>query len=224
MKASEIISQARGLTQDTKAPYLWSELELIQYLNNSINEAAEKARLFLDSVTPAVCQIAILAADPDPDYPLDKRIVQILSVKLSTQSRSLYRKIKAELDLWNPDWRNTAPGDPRWFLTDYTEGNLTLHPKSSTDATLSMTVYRLPLVQLTTENIDTEPEIHFRHHYRLVDGILAQAYSKDDSEALDPEKATRHERAWLKHIEEMSRARLRIHRTQEFLGPNYGAI
>ena len=224
MKASEIISQARGLMQDTKAPYLWSELELIQYLNNAINEAAEKARLFLDSATPAICQIAVLAADPDPDYPLDNRIVQILSVKLSNQSRVLDRKKKAELDLWNPDWRNAAPGDPRCFLTDYTEGSLTLHPKSSADATLSMTVYRLPLLQFTTENLETEPEIHFRHHYRLVDGILYQAYNKDDSETLDPEKAARHERAWLNHIEEMSRARLRIHRTPEVLGPNYGAI
>jgi hypothetical protein len=224
MKASEIISQARGLMQDTKAPYLWSELELIQYLNNSINEAAEKARLFLDSVTPAVCQIAVLASDPDPDYPLDNRIVQILSVKLSTQSRSLDRKTKGELDLWNPDWRNAALGDPRCFLTDYTEGNLTLHPKSSANVTLFMTVYRLPLVQFTTENLETEPEIHFRHHYRLIDGLLCQAYNKDDSETLDPEKAARHERAWLNHIEEISRARLRIHRTPEVLGPNYGAI
>jgi len=53
---------------------------------------------------------------------------------------------------------------------------------------------------------------------------MAQAYNKDDSEALDPEKAARHLKAWLKHIDEMSRARLRIHRTLEFLGPNYGAI
>lgn len=87
-----------------------------------------------------------------------------------------------------------------------------------------MTVYRLPLLQFTTDNLDTEPEIHFRHHYRLIDGIICQAYSKDDSEALDPEKAARHERAWLKHIEEMSRARLRIHRTPEVLGPNCRAI
>jgi hypothetical protein len=178
----------------------------------------------LDSVTPAVCQISILAADPDPDYLLDTRILKIVSAKLSSQSRPLERKKKAELDLWNPNWRNATPGDPRCFLTDYTEGNLTLHPKSGTDAALSMTVYRLPLLQFTTDNLDTEPEIHFRHHYRLIDGILCQAYNKDGSETLDPEKAARHERAWLKHIEEMSRARLRIHRSPEVLGPNYGAI
>jgi len=224
MKASEIIFQARGLMQDTKPPYLWTETELIQYLNNSHNEAAEKAKLFLDSVTPAICRIAILAGNPDPDYPLDNRIVEIVSAKLSTQARFLDRKTKADLDGSNPDWRNAAPGDPRCFLTDYTEGRLTIHPKSDAAATLFLTVYRLPLTQLTADALDAEPEIHFRHHYRLVDGILAQAYNKDDSETLDPEKAARHEKAWLKHIDEMSRARLRIHRTQEFLGPNYGAI
>jgi hypothetical protein len=224
MKASEILSQARGLMKDTKQPFLWTDTELIQYLNGAVNEAAEKAKLFLDSVTPAICQITILAADPDPDYLLDNRIVEILSAKLSTQARFLDRKKKAELDLWNPDWRNAALSDPRCFFTDYTEGQITLHPKSNADATLFLTVYRLPLTQFTAANLNTEPEIHFRHHHRLVDGILYQAYHKDDSEALDPEKAARHERAWLKHIEEMSRARLRIHRTQEFLGPNYGAI
>ena len=95
----------------------------------------------------------------DPDYSLDNRIVEILSAKLSTQSRFLDRKTKAELDLWNPDWRNATPGDPRCFLTDYTEGHLTLHPKSNADATLYLTVYRLPLVQFTADNLDTEPEI-----------------------------------------------------------------
>ena len=224
MKASEIIFQARGLMQDTKPPYLWTETELIQYLNNSHNEAAEKAKLFLDSVTPAICRIAILAGNPDPDYSLDNRVVEIVSAKLSTQARFLDRKTKADLDGSNPDWRNAAPGDPRCFLTDYTEGRLTIHPRSNADATLFLTVYRLPLTQLTADALDAEPEIHFRHHSRLVDGILAQAYNKDDSETLDPEKAARHEKAWLKHIDEMSRARLRIHRTQEFLGPNYGAI
>ena len=209
---------------DIKPSYLWTETELIQYLNNSHNEAAEKAKLFLESVNPAICQIPILAADPDPDYPLDNRIVEILSAKLSTQARFLDRKTKAELDRWNPDWRNATPGDPRCFLTDYNEGYLTLHPKSNADATLYLTVYRLPLVQFTADNLDTEPEIHFRHHYRLVDGIMAQAYNKDDSETLDPEKAARHQKAWLNHLDEMSKGRIRMHQTQQYLGPNYGAI
>jgi hypothetical protein len=224
MKASEILSQARSLMKDTKQPYLWTETELILYLNNSINEAAEKAKLFRDSVTVALCQIPILAVDPDPDYPLDNRVLMIETAKLSTQKRPLDRKRRAEIEIWNPDWRNAAPGTPYSFLTDYTEGQITLHPKSDADATLYLTVYRLPLTQFTAANLNLEPEIHFRHHHRLVDGILAQAYNKEDSETLDPEKAARHLKAWTTHIDEMSRGRIRMHQTREFLGPDYGAI
>jgi len=119
--------EIRCRRRDTKPPCLWTETELILYLNNSVNEAAEKAKLFLDSVTPAVCQIPIFAADPDPDYLLDTRILKIVSAKLSSQSRPLERKKKAELDRWNPNWRNVTPGNPGWFLTDFSEGYLTLH-------------------------------------------------------------------------------------------------
>lgn len=224
MKGSEIINQARSLMKDTKQPYLWTTTEMVRYLNNSINEAADKARLFLDSVTAAICQIPILAADPDQDYPLDNRVLEILSAKMSNQARFLDRTTKASLDRWNPEWRNETPGDPRCFLTDYNEGDLTLHPKSNADATLYLTVYRLPLAQYTEDTIDFEPEIHFRHHFRLVDGIMAQAYNKDDSETLDPEKAARHREAWLSHIYEMARGRIRMHHTKQYAGPNYGAI
>ncbi len=224
MKGSEIILQARSLMKDNRQPYLWSEIEMIQYLNNSQKEAAEKARLFLESINTAICQIPIFAADPDPDYLLDNRIVEVLSAKPSTQTRFLDRKTKAELDQWNPDWRNETPGDPRCFLTDYNEGYLTLHPQSNANATLFMTVYRLPLVQFTAENLDAEPEIHFRHHNRLVDGIMAQAYNKDDSETLDPDKAARHQKAWVNHLDEMAKGRIRMHQTKQYVGPNYGAI
>jgi len=224
MKGSEIITVSRGLMKDTKKPYLWSDLEFVQYLNNSHNEAAERARLFLESVNAQICQIAVLATNPDPDYRLDNRVIEILSARLSTQARFLDRKTKAELDAMNPDWRNAAPGDPTCFITDYQEGYLTLHPKPSANATLFMTVYRLPLVQFTADNLDTEPEIHFRHHYRLIDGIMSQGYNKDDSETLDPEKAARHLKAWSNHINEMAKARIRMHQTRQYAGPNYGAI
>jgi hypothetical protein len=224
MKASEIIAQARDLLSDTRQPFLWSESEMIQYLNSSINEAAEKAKLFLDSLTPAVCQITVQAADPLPDYPLDMRVLEVKSARLNTQSLHLNRKTKDWMDKWFPQWRSASPGDPRYYLTDYSEGYLTLHPKSSADATLHLTVYRLPLVQFTETNLDDEPEINFRHHFRLIDGILAQAYNKEDSDTLDPEKAGRHLKLWLNHINEMSRGRIRLHEAGEFLGPHYGAI
>ena len=100
------------------------------------------------------------------------------------------------------------------------------HPSPEIERGRSPLPHRLPapLDQFDETSLEDEPEINFRHHCRLVDGILAQAYNKDDSETLDPDKAARHLKFWLGHINEMSKGRIRLHQTQEFLGPNYGAI
>ena len=225
MNLTEIFDRARSLLDDKRAPYLWSDIDLLGYLNAAINEAAEKAKLFKDSITAEVCQKTILAADPSPDYLLDTRVLKVESAKLSTRTLPLERKPKAEMDAWRPDWRNAPAGTPRCFITDYSEGYLTLCPKSDADATLYMTVLRLPLNQMSLSQMDASPEIHFRHHFRLIDGILAQAYEKDDSQTLDPEKAERHRQKWLAHIDEMARGRIMANQgNNEFLGPKYGAI
>ena len=57
--------------------------------------------------------------------------------------------------------------------------------------TLWLTVSRLPLLQLTTGGILTEtPEISAAYHPYLVDGILREAYQKQDSQCFDKQKAT----------------------------------
>lgn len=57
--------------------------------------------------------------------------------------------------------------------------------------TLWLTVSRLPLAQLTTGGILTEtPEISSAYHPYLVDGILREAYQKQDSQCFDKQKAT----------------------------------
>jgi hypothetical protein len=62
--------------------------------------------------------------------------------------------------------------------------------------TMWLTVSRLPLNQLTTTDIQasaiTSPEIRLEYHPYLVHGILKEAYSKQDSQCLDVEKAKKH--------------------------------
>lgn len=59
--------------------------------------------------------------------------------------------------------------------------------------TMWMTVSRLPLNPLTIGAIATQsPEIRSEDHVYLVHGILREAYSKQDSQTLDVEKANKH--------------------------------
>ena len=225
MNLTEILAECRGRQGDTRAPYLWSDGELVGYLNEAVNEAAEKAKLFRDSITAAICQIGVHAADLTQDYALDSRILEIYSAKLSGQSLPLRRRTKAEMDALNPDWRNETASTPWGFLTDYSEGYITVHPKSNLDAMLYLSVLRLPLTQmsLTTTPIPS-PEIHFRHHPRLLNGMMCRAYLKEDSQTLDPQKAAEHLTLWRADINEMAKGRIKLHAKPEFLGPEYGAI
>ena len=119
MNLTEILAECRGRLGDTRAPYLWSDGELVGYLNEAVNEAAEEGKLFRDSTTAAICQIAVHADDFTQDYPLDSRILEIYSAKLSGQPLPLRRRTKAEMDTLNPDWRNETSSTPWAFLTDY---------------------------------------------------------------------------------------------------------
>jgi hypothetical protein len=59
--------------------------------------------------------------------------------------------------------------------------------------TLNLSVSRLPLVQLTLDLWETQsPEIRFDYHSALVNGILREAYQKQDSQCLDKAKAEEH--------------------------------
>jgi hypothetical protein len=49
MKLHEILLRARIHLEDNETPYLWNDLELVDYLNEAINEACERGRLFKES-------------------------------------------------------------------------------------------------------------------------------------------------------------------------------
>jgi hypothetical protein len=224
MTLTEILAEARNRLADTKTPYLWSDAEIIGYLNEAINQVVEKKRLIRDSKTAAVCAIAVLVADLTPDYLMDTRIVEIISAKMRSQSLPLTRTDKKELESWYPDWRAATASTSRYFLTDYSEGYLTIFPKSNAADTIDLTVYRLPSAQMSVSALTASPEIHFKNHPRLINGILSRAYLKEDSETLDPQKAATHLVLWTKDMDEMARARIRLHDAGGFLGPHKGAI
>lgn len=52
---------------------------------------------------------------------------------------------------------------------------------------LKMSVYRLPLAQVTSATLSSSPEVRAMWHMGFVYGIMAEAYSKQDTETYDPD-------------------------------------
>ncbi len=228
MTLTQILAESRDRLDDEGASNnLWSDAELTGHANLLLNELAEEKRLFRDSRTTAICNIAVLAVDVTADYLFDTRICEFISVRMNSQKVPLTRTYKTDIEAWNPDWRNLTAGTPQWYLTDYSEGYLTLCPKSSVNDTILLTVYRLPLTQLdssTPAGLAASPELHFKHHPRLINGIMSLAFLKQDSQTYDPAAAERFRKLWQADKNAIGLSRRNLNDGGQFMGPNYGAI
>jgi hypothetical protein len=185
-----------------KEPYLWNDQELIAWTNNSINELCEKTDLLVDSTTAAICQIAITAGAYK--YALDSRIINILRAKIAVQTWPMTHITLDDLDSMSSNWEDTTitlRDTPTYFCTDRDEGYVTLYPFPVANGTLRLTVHRYPLVQLTTAVLEAQLELPFQYQNKLLDGILAQAYRKQDAETYRPEKSNAHLALWNASIE-----------------------
>lgn len=171
---------------DVGSTRLWTPEEVLAFANEAEREAAERANLIEDSTTAAVCAIAGLANVAT--YTLHAKILQVTSV--TWDGRFLDGVSRDTLNRWYPNGWKTTTGRPSHFIAPQ-ERTLTLYAKPTEAADIEIVVYRLPLTDMAVGS--DEPEIHERHHFKLLDWMQRLAYQKDDTETLDPRAGERAE-------------------------------
>ena len=180
MQLSELLSQARIELDDVEQDYLWSDAELKFYINEAVKEAVRRSRLIVDASTTAVCSIAVTAGTQA--YSLHASIYKIIEVLGSWDDAPLRKWTAQEMKLHHPTWR-TDESDPCGYVLDYESGKLWLNSKPKTNGTLSLRVYRFPLVALSA-NSDT-PEINPGYHEKLIHWVRHKAYLKPDTDTFN---------------------------------------
>ncbi len=206
MTLEDLIAAFRSRAQDTAEPYLWSDAEVKEFVNDAENEAAERASLLRDTMTVAVCEVDVVAGTAA--YLLDARILRVERAKLDLGSVPLSLSSTAAMDrgagVTPRDWRTQSlswqsgvsgsgweqrTGTPAMALLDRegAQWKLTLVPKPVVDDTLRLQVFRQPLAPMAAD--DDTPEIPTRLHIRLVDWMMYRAYSKEDAETFNRTKA-----------------------------------
>jgi len=183
MKVGKIIEQFRDEVDDATAPYLWSNTELIGYLNEAEVEACRRSRLLVDSKTAETCEIAITA--DEQDFALDPRVIMIRRAKLADEDYPLTFKSIHSLDEEFPAWDGETASTPEYYFADADTASIGIYPKHDGTDTLHLTVVREPLTPVNDDE-DT-PEIASRYHFGLINWMKHRAFTKPDSETKNPE-------------------------------------
>lgn len=224
------IAREVGVTEETR---LWKKTEMDRYINRTYRNIARETKCIRDSITSSVCRIVCAppvsigalttAALTDPfaaqdlafyndsgswlhdtliapySYPLSPLVLEVDECKWTI---SQWKLTKVSVQKWqaNPWWEQVT-GMPTEYCTDGDNGRLFVNFRHDSTDTLKLTVRRLPLVDMSA---DTDvPEFRTHYHDFMVNGILAQMYSKQDSEAFDAVKALDFKSLFLKDIDEI---------------------
>jgi hypothetical protein len=210
MLRKALIAQFRSDVDDVEEPWLWTKDDVQFYLDDAINEGCERAKLIRDATTPEICEVTVIAGTST--YPLDSRILSVERAKLDSMQVPLEITSTVALDsnvsgIWPRGWRSRssygswstfgtswerATGRPSALAIDRAGSGWTgrLVPNPTSDDVLRLQVYRTPLESLTDDKQCPEgiPE---RLHPRLLDWMKHLAYSKQDTETRNDDRAQR---------------------------------
>lgn len=193
MNLEELIEAARVMVDDVERglkDQLWSDADWTRYANRRQREASRRARLLVDS-TSDLTKVTLAAGVAVTK--LDPRILFLRRVRLAARPVFLGRVSHHRLDCEEPSWEDET-GEPRAYVPDMDTGALRPYPIPIVDTEVRLTVVRLPLKDL--KDGKDVPEIASHLHDALVDGMVAEAFMKKDSEAFDPTRAADHEAAF----------------------------
>ena len=186
MTLEQLIASFRVDADDLEAPFLFRDEWVSMWLSEAQAEAAIRGRLILEDANPAVCQIAVTAGQAS--YELHRCVYEIADLRFmpagQTTSVALPLVSREWLDDKRPGWRDMA-GTPEFAIQ--TDRRIRLVGVPDADGVLHLEAYRTPIKAL--ESDFDKPELAEQHHRHLVNWALYRAFSRPDSETIDPQRA-----------------------------------
>lgn len=209
---------------------LWSDATLVRYINEAQRRFAKRAFVIWDSKTAEVCDVTLETGVTQ--YDLHPSILSVLSAKVSGNDYDLARIGHCVLgDISLPGngavfdaalLGVTGAGAPQAFTTDETlaedDGGTVAAvsmrvyptPRAADDGTvIKLRVVRMPIDDLTANNLGAVPEIPSDHHLEMLDWAAYLALRIVDSDAGNAKRAAEFAQAFEGHVIEARKLVLR---------------
>jgi hypothetical protein len=200
MNATELSDYFRSQVRDEVDPYLWSDSEILVYMNEAQKMFIRLTNGIYD-VTSVACTVAVTAGqkystlhptvleirkayyvDPATSYKRELRIISLADTNsLSSVDYGIYH---------NPGIQDT-PGEVSYMVVGEERGKVRWINVPVADATVTLAIARLPLTSLS--DIQLTLEVPDEHHVSLIEWMKHLAYNKQDGDAYDPKTSTESE-------------------------------
>lgn len=220
----EMIAKFRSEMEDTVEPFLWSEDEIVDYLDEAQDEFAQLTDAIADAIT-----ISYTASESEVDLPFYVTRIRDGFVTASGLILNLFNHeewdeyIESDdygMRLVNKDWMSKTASEPEAVITDTESGKLRFYPIPTVDGSVTLRVYRRPIKDLGSAG---KFEITDRMKQRVfLKKAKAIAYRKHDAEAFNPQLAQELEQQFEQGIMELKSRVARARRRSKAVA--YGGL
>lgn len=204
------LERLRRKLDDELEPYLWSNDFLTDATNETIRRVCLELKLIPDETTSSVATYAVTNATTT--ITLHPSVTYVVKARLEAETTNLTLATAQDMDAaFTPIWRDAERSTPTYLVTDgMGDRTMRLYPPPDASDTLVLTVRRLPTTDLDWDTDQmTDLPIPSRFHSLLNNGVLAEAYRKQDVDTYNPKKSGDHEVLFMRDIELMKRTLLR---------------
>ena len=219
---AELTASFRTQVDDAAEPYLWSDDEIIDLLDEAEDDFCERADAIHDEL-----ELDYVASEEWLELP--EHVTQIRGARQGASVIQVCNRAPWEAMIYYDDygtrvnssnWRTATGPTLRALITDLRHDEVKLYPIPTTDGSLTLEVFRRPEAHLSERGA---LEITDRKQQRLIlTKAAALAYGKHDAEAYNPQMAQSLEEQYRQGVEELLRSTRRRRRHNDLV--SYGGL
>lgn len=207
MDSTRLYELFRSDVADEAKPYLWKESEVWEYMDSAYKTFVRLTGGVAD-FTSSITEVSATAAEPTSQ--ISKRILRIMSARRASDGRDIEiinatdvgRMTTPDYGQLKPLVMDSTPGPIRCMVIGMQRGVVRWINVPEVDETVNLHVYRLPTEDITGDGQEFV-DVDDHHHIKLLLGMKALAYQKQDAETFDRSKATENEILFTRYCEQV---------------------